>query len=127
MNENRGLVNRIYHVVPRFAGELFRATRAPSLIILFYFSGLPILMKIATYITYYWLPGHTDLRALLLIGMALIMGGRSRLETHRYSSIEKAIASMSANQILSAKILAGLMFGFGLFTLFAFGWWLVRF
>lgn len=56
---------RIYFGVPRFVGELFRATKTPSIILLIGFLGVPIVITV--FLTTYVARRHSILPAQLFI------------------------------------------------------------
>ncbi len=63
------LIGDIYYGVPKYCGELFRATKAPTILILFFLFGLPLLAAIG--ITTYAVVNHSTSPLKIVIAAAI--------------------------------------------------------
>jgi hypothetical protein len=119
-----GLASRIYHGVPRFAGELFRATKIPTIILLIGFIGVPAALSI--YLAIY----ATSRQSMLVINLFAVGIPQFEVEASPSSAtalppdMAELLRTMSPEQKQQGKTIVAGLFMWGLVIAVAWIWWI---
>jgi hypothetical protein len=124
MTERRNLAIRIFEGVPRFAGEVFRETKAPIIVFLVLLFGNPIVSTVVVIIAsriYHW---RFPLRILI---MSLVFPATPEQQAHFSPQLKHIIQAMSPAELTLAQDIGSVRIITACIGALVFFWWLFMF